>query len=91
MGSTKMIGKTIGEVEKLTGIPKRTLKYMIERNLMQPSQRTETGFCLYSEEDIRIVRTITLFQQLGYTEKDIYALLAAPASQWPEELNRQIA
>lgn len=91
MGSTKMIGKTIGEVEKLTGIPKRKLKYMIERNLMQPSQRTETGFWLYSEEDIRIVRTITLFQQLGCAEKDIYALLAAPASQWTEELNRQIA
>lgn len=90
MGCTKLIGKTIGEVEKLTGIPKRKLKYMVERDLMRPSQRAETGFWLYSEADIKIVRAITLLQQLGYPEKDIRALLAAPVPQWPEELERQI-
>ena len=90
MGNTKMIGKTIGEVEKLTGISKRKLKYMVERDLMRPSQRAESGFWLYSEEDIQIIRSITLFQQLGYPEKDIRALLSTPASQWPEKLERQI-
>ena len=90
MGSTKMIGKTIGEVEKLTGIPKRKLKYMIERNLMQPSQRSDTGFWLYSEQDIQTVRTISLFQQLGYPEKSIRSTLTAPASQRSESLEQQI-
>lgn len=90
MGSTKLIGKTIGEVEKLTGIPKRKLKYMVERNLMHPSQRSETGFWLYNEADIQTVRSITLLQQLGYPEKDIRTLLVASASQWSENLERQI-
>ena len=89
--STKAIGKTIGEVEKLTGIPKRKLKYMIERNLMRPYQRSETGFWLYNDKDIQTVRTITLLQQLDYSEKSIYTLLAAPASQWSEDLKRQIS
>lgn len=90
MGSTKTIDKTIGEVEKLTGIPKRKLKYMIERDLMQPSQRSESSFWLYSERDIQAVRTISLLQQLGYPEKSIRSILTAPASQWPESLERQI-
>lgn len=91
MGSTKNIGKTIGEVEKLTGIPKRKLKYMIERELMQPSQRSDTGFWLYNEEDIQTVRTISLLQQLGYSEKNIRSILTAPTPQWPESLELQIA
>ena len=90
MGSTKTIGKTIGEVEKLTGIPKRKLKYMIERDLIQPSQRSDTGFWLYSEQDIQTVRTISLFQQLGYPEKSIRATLVAPSSQRSESLEQQI-
>lgn len=90
MGSTKMINKTIGEVEKLTGIPKRKLKYMIERNLMQPSQRSDTGFWLYSTQDIQTVRTISLFQQLGCSEKSIRSLLTAPAEQRSEDLEQQI-
>ena len=65
MGSTKTIGKTIGEVEKLTGIPKRKLKYMIERDLMQPSRRAATGFWLYNEQDIQTVRTITIVPAAG--------------------------
>lgn len=90
MGSTKTIGKTIGEVEKLTGIPKRKLKYMIERNLMQPSQRSESNFWLYSEQDMQTVRAIFLLQQLGYPENCIRSILTAPASRWPESLERQI-
>lgn len=90
MSSTKTIGKTIGEVEKLTGIPKRKLKYIIERNLMQPSQRSESSFWLYSEQDMQTVCMISLLQQLGYPEKDIRSILTAPALQWPESVERQI-
>ena len=37
MNGLKAKGKTIGEVEKLTGISKRDLKYFIEQGLSQPS------------------------------------------------------
>ena len=63
---------------------------MIERNLMQPSRRSETSFWLYSKQDIQTVRTISLLQQLGYSENSIRSILAAPASQWPESLEQQI-
>lgn len=44
MDGSKAIGKTIGEVEKLTGIPKRELKYFMEQDIMRPSQRTQSGY-----------------------------------------------
>ena len=91
MNSLRVTGKTIGEVAKLTGTPKRKLKYMIERDIMQPSQRTETGFWLYSEKDIQTVRTVTLLQQLGFNERRIRALVTAPISQWSEDLEEHIS
>ena len=57
---------------------------------MQPSQRAATGFWLYSEQDIQTVRTITLFQQLGYSEENIRAILVVPPSQWSTDLSQQI-
>ena len=42
MSGKTATGKTIGEVEKLTGIPKRKLKYFIEQGLVQPSQKSES-------------------------------------------------
>lgn len=57
---------------------------------MQPSQRSDTGFWLYSEQDIQTVRTISLFQQLGYPEKSIRSTLTAPVSQRSESLEQQI-
>ena len=66
MSSTKMVGKTIGEVEKFTGIPRRTLKYFIERDIMHPSCKSESGYWLYTEEDVRITQIIALLRNLGY-------------------------
>ena len=44
MGIARKNGRVIGEVAKLTGIPKRELKYYIEQNLIRPTQRTESGY-----------------------------------------------
>lgn len=90
MSSTKMVGKTIGEVEKFTGFPRRTLKYFIERDIMHPSCKSESGYWLYTEEDVRITQIIALLRNLGYSDKNIRIFLAAPFSQWREDLEQQI-
>ncbi len=90
MGRQKDAGKTIGEVEKLTGIPKRTLKYYIERGLLTPQRKSSSGYWLYSEEDIRRLRLIFLCRELEYSDSGIRTLLAAPEVRWQEELDRQI-
>ena len=90
MDGKKATGKTIGEVEKLTGIPKRELKYYIEQKIMRPSQRTDSGYWLYSEEDIQRARLASLCRSLDFPTQAIRAVLADPASCWQRELELQI-
>jgi len=90
MSGLRATGKTIGEVEKLTGIPKRELKYYIEQKLMRPSQRTEVGYWLYSDEDIQRVRLASLCRELDFPVSEIRAVLADPSRRWLEALERQI-
>lgn len=90
MSGTKATGKTIGEVEQITGIPKRELKYYMEQGVMRPSQKSESGYWLYSDEDIRRARLASLCRELGFPVQAIRAILADPALHWPEELERQI-
>lgn len=90
MRRPKAISKTIGEVEKLTGIPKRKVKYYIERRLITPTQKSDSGYWLYSDKDIRDLRLISLCRELEYTDDQIRDLLAAPGICWQTELSRQI-
>ena len=90
MSGTNATGKTIGEVGRITGIPKRELKYYMEQGVMRPSQKSEIGYWLYSDEDIRRARLASLCRELGFPVQAIRAVLADPALHWPEELERQI-
>ncbi len=90
MSGMKATRKTIGEVEMLTGIPKWELKYYIEQKLMRPSQRTEVGYWLYSDEDIQRVRLTSLCRELDFPARSIRAILADPSRRWPEALERQV-
>ncbi len=90
MSGIKATGKTIGEVENLTGIPKRELKYFIEQKIMRPSQRTESGYWLYSDEDIWRARLAFLCRELDFPTRVIRMILADPIRCWQQELERQI-
>lgn len=90
MDGTKATRKTIAEVEKLTGIPKRDLKYLIEQNITKPSQRAENGYWLYSEEDIQRARLAFLCRALGIPVQAIRVILSDPDLHWREELRRHI-
>ncbi len=90
MNGTKTAGKTIGEVGKITGIPTRELKYFIEQGVMRPSGRSESGYWLYSEEDIQRVRLTSLCRSLDFPVKAIRTILTDPASHWQGELEQHI-
>lgn len=89
MDSTKATGKTIGEMEKLTGIPRRELKYFIEQGIMRPSLRTQSGYWAYSGEDIQKAQLAALCRRLDFPVKTICAVLADP-DRWKRELEMQI-
>lgn len=90
MSDKKTTGKTIGEVEKLTGIPKRKLKYFLEQRLVQPSLKSESGYWLYSDEDIKRVQLVSLCQKLDFPVRSIRIILTDPGQHWQKELERQV-
>ena len=87
----KPAGKTIGEVEKLTGIPKRMLKYYIERKIIVPECKSVSGYWLYTDEDVEKLRLVSLCREMQFPDSEIRTLIAAPtAVDWQAVVDRQI-
>jgi len=75
----------IGEVAERTGVTQRTLRFYEERGLLNPPERMDGGFRLYSEEDVQRIEYIRQLQQLlGFTLAEIKDMVEA------EELRQQI-
>jgi len=68
----------IDEVARRTNLTKRTLRYYEELNLLEPSQRSEGNYRLYSESDVRILERIKEMRDLlGLDLKEIRELVTA--------------
>ncbi len=76
----------IGEVAERTGVTQRTLRFYEEKGLLDPPERMDGGFRLYSDEDINRVTYVRQLQQfLGFTLSEIKEMVEA------EEELKQIA
>jgi MerR family transcriptional regulator, repressor of the yfmOP operon len=75
----------IGEVAERTGVTQRTLRFYEEKGLLDPPERMDGGFRLYSEEDVQRIGYIRQLQQLlGFTLAEIKDMVEA------EELRLQM-
>jgi len=75
----------IGEVADRTGVTQRTLRFYEEKGLLNPPERMDGGFRLYSERDIERIEYIRRLQQfLGFTLAEIKEMVEA------EDLRQQI-
>jgi DNA-binding transcriptional MerR regulator len=68
----------IDEVARRTNLTKRTLRYYEELGLLEPAQRSEGNYRLYSERDIRTLTHIKAMRDLlGMELKEIREMVAA--------------
>ncbi len=67
---------TIGEAAARTGVPPKTIRFYEEIGLIAPAERLENRYRSYDEADIRTLRFIHRARGLGFSLKDIAALLA---------------
>ncbi len=65
----------IGDVAKKTGVSIRSLRHYDEIELLTPSDQTESGYRLYSEDDIMRLQQIVSLKQMGFTLKKIRDML----------------
>lgn len=67
---------TTGEVAKLCSITVRTVQYYDNRGILTPSQLTEGGRRLYSEEDLKRMKIICFLREMDIPINTISQLLA---------------
>ena len=67
---------TTGEIARLCGVSVRTVQYYDDRGILVPSQLSEGGRRLYSEDDLKRMRIICFLREAGLPINSISALFA---------------
>ena len=67
---------TTGEIAKLCGVSVRTVQYYDSRNILIPSELSEGGRRLYSEDDLKRMRIICFLREAGVPINSIGELFA---------------
>lgn len=67
---------TTGEIAKLCGVSVRTVQYYDSRNILIPSELSEGGRRLYTEDDLKRMRIICFLREAGFSISSIGELLA---------------
>ena len=66
---------TTGEIAKLCSVSVRTVQYYDMRNILVPSELSEGGRRLYSEDDLKKMKTICFLREVGLSINNISRLL----------------
>lgn len=74
---------TTGEIAKLCGVSVRTVQYYDTRNILVPSELSEGGRRLYSDEDLRRLKIICFLRELDLPINSIGELLSEES---PEDI-----
>ena len=69
---------TTGEIAKLCGVSVRTVQYYDSRNILIPSELSEGGRRLYSQEDLNRMKIICFLREAGIPISSIGELLNEP-------------
>jgi DNA-binding transcriptional MerR regulator len=83
--------RTVSEVAALAGVTVRALHHYDEIGLLRPSGRSESGYRLYAHEDLLRLQEIVAWQQLGFTLREVQALLDERGYDRADALRRQRA
>ncbi len=67
---------TIGDLANETGVKTRTIRFYEEKGLVPRPRRSESGYRLYSEHDVKLLRLIRSARSLGLSIRDVRELMA---------------
>ena len=91
---------TTGEIAKLCGVSVRTVQYYDSRNILVPSELSEGGRRLYSDDDLKRMRIICFLREAGvpinrigelFSEEHPEKIISVLLDQQEQELREEIA
>lgn len=85
----RVIRYTTGQIARLAGISARTLHHYDTIGLLVPSGRSPAGYRLYTATDLQRLQQILFYRELGFSLREIAALLDDPAASAVTHLRRQ--
>ncbi len=80
----------VGELAQRTGLTVRTLHHFDQIGLLKPSTRSESGYRLYSRDDVARLHSIQALRHLGLPLKQIASMLAGDGEALPVIVARQM-
>jgi cob(I)alamin adenosyltransferase len=80
----------IGELARETGVTVRALRHYDDQGLLQPTERSEAGYRLYAEEDVRRLYRLVALRRLGLSLDQVAAVLEGEREDLEETLRHQL-
>ncbi|MEX2552681.1 MAG: heavy metal-responsive transcriptional regulator [Actinomycetota bacterium] len=74
---------TISQLAKAAGVPTTTLRYYERVGLLEPEDRTQGNYRLYTDQSRRRLKFIRAAQAVGFTLDDVKTLLGSYEGQPP--------
>jgi DNA-binding transcriptional MerR regulator len=81
---------TLREVCNACGVSRRAIQGYEKAGLISATGKNERGYLLYDEDSQERIRRIKLFQQMGFTIREITNLIDAPNDVLKANLEKQI-
>ncbi len=83
------IDYTVGKVADMAGVTVRTLHHYEQIGLLEPEQRSRSGYRHYSTTDLDRLYHILFYRELGFALPDIASILDDPQADSTHHLRRQ--
>jgi MerR family copper efflux transcriptional regulator len=66
----------IGTAAEQSGVPAKTIRYYESVGLIQPADRTASGYRVYGKQDVETLRFVQRARSLGFSVEEVGSLLA---------------
>jgi len=84
-----MMSYSVGQVSELAAVTIRTLHHYGKIGLLEPKDRTGSGYRLYSDADLDRLQHILFYRELGFSLEEIATILADPGATTGAHLRKQ--